>query len=263
MFDSRRYFGRKRVSINVENGTERIRREKNGFYVLSTTQYFQMLLTACQPCRQGLYNLGKSPTPALHRNAFPSRNRNKPLPLLLRFLSIFSTANFLSFFVSFYSCFSCVLSCRPPHCDVAAATSTRLSLASHRRPPPSSRTSLQGPSCPPPDYTPSSPPNLHPAQPDHKNSVLHPRVAVLLGVERHWHFPLLFCRALSTAPAAWWGLRCALTFMGELLLDESKEEIGAPWSVERRFRVTEVFLAVLWVCISLEVELDALQGIEE
>jgi hypothetical protein len=54
---------------------------------------------------------------------------------------------------------------------------------------------------------------------------------------------------LSTAPAAWWGLRCALTFMGELLLDESNEEIGAPWSVERRFRVTEVFLAVLWVCI--------------
>lgn len=23
---------------------------------------------------------------------------------------------------------------------------------------------------------------------------------------------------------------------------------GKPWSVERRFRVTEVFLAVLWVC---------------
>jgi hypothetical protein len=37
--------------------------------------------------------------------------------------------------------------------------------------------------------------------------------------------------------------------MGELLLDEDKEAIGAPWSVERRFRVTEVFLAVLWVCI--------------
>jgi len=37
--------------------------------------------------------------------------------------------------------------------------------------------------------------------------------------------------------------------MGELLLDESKEEVGAPWSVERRFRVTEVFLAVLWVRI--------------
>ena len=32
-------------------------------------------------------------------------------------------------------------------------------------------------------------------------------------------------------------------------MDENKEAIGAPWSVERRFRVTEVFLAVLWVWI--------------
>jgi hypothetical protein len=42
--------------------------------------------------------------------------------------------------------------------------------------------------------------------------------------------------------------------MGELLLDEGVacgvEGLGhgQPWSVERRFRVTEVFLAVLWVC---------------
>lgn len=70
---------------------------------------------------------------------------------------------------------------------------------------------------------------------------------MLLGVEKHWHLPLLFCRALSTAPAAWWGLRCAFTFLGELLLDESGQDIEAPWSVEKRFRVTEVFLAVLWV----------------
>ncbi|KAG0650573.1 hypothetical protein D0Z07_3204 [Hyphodiscus hymeniophilus] len=106
----------------------------------------------------------------------------------------------------------------------------------------------------PPSYTPG---DLHPADPDTKASVLHPRVAVLLGVEKHWHFPLLFCRALSTAPAVWWGLRCALTFMGELLMEEGLEAaldgvlvgaVGAPWSVERRFRVTEVFLAVLWVC---------------
>jgi len=34
--------------------------------------------------------------------------------------------------------------------------------------------------------------------------------------------------------------------MGELLLEE---EVGGVWSVERRFRVTEVFLAVLWVCL--------------
>ena len=77
---------------------------------------------------------------------------------------------------------------------------------------------------------------------------------MLLGVEKQWHFPLLLCRGLSTAPAAWWGLRCALTFMGELLLEENEVagqgSIRAPWSVERRFRVTEVFLAVLWVCIS-------------
>jgi polyferredoxin len=87
--------------------------------------------------------------------------------------------------------------------------------------------------------------------------VLHPRVAVLLGIQKHWHLPLLFCRALSTAPAAWWGLRCALTFLGELLLDESAggENAGAPWSVEKRFRVTEVFLAVLWVCFALFLEI--------
>jgi len=31
---------------------------------------------------------------------------------------------------------------------------------------------------------------------------------------------------------------------------EGKEEIEAAWSVEKRFRVTEVFLAVLWCCSS-------------
>jgi len=38
--------------------------------------------------------------------------------------------------------------------------------------------------------------------------------------------------------------------MGELLLDEvGKEGLmgGGMWSIEKRFRVTEVFLAVLWV----------------
>ncbi|KAG9247407.1 N-glycosylation protein-domain-containing protein [Calycina marina] len=96
--------------------------------------------------------------------------------------------------------------------------------------------------------------NHHPADPDNAVSVLHPRVAVILGIPRHWHFLLFFCRALSTAPAAWWGLRCALTFLGELLIEDDfcvgGEASGAPWSVERRFRVTEVFLAVLWCCAS-------------
>lgn len=75
----------------------------------------------------------------------------------------------------------------------------------------------------------------------------HPRVAVLLGVNTRWHIPLLICRALSTAPAAWWGLRCAFTFLAELLRSDGIGARGDPWTVEKRFRVTEVFLAILWV----------------
>lgn len=77
----------------------------------------------------------------------------------------------------------------------------------------------------------------------------HPRVAIQLGINSHWHIPLLVCRALSTAPAAWWGLRCALTFLGDLLLgsDGMGMRESEAWTVEKRFRVTEVFLAILWV----------------
>ena len=45
----------------------------------------------------------------------------------------------------------------------------------------------------------------------------------------------------------WWGLRCALTFLGDLLLSDGMGVPGDPWTVEKRFRVTEVFLAILWV----------------
>lgn len=38
--------------------------------------------------------------------------------------------------------------------------------------------------------------------------------------------------------------------MGELLLDEDATLRSQAWSVEKRFRVTEVFLAVLWCCAS-------------
>ncbi|CEL07782.1 N-glycosylation protein-domain-containing protein [Aspergillus pseudodeflectus] len=92
-------------------------------------------------------------------------------------------------------------------------------------------------------------------------SALHPRVAVILGVDRKWWVPLLVCRALSTAPAAWWGLRCAFTFLAELLHIRpgmGREgwaaaivgSVGADWDVERRFRVTEVALAIMWCCAS-------------
>lgn len=84
-------------------------------------------------------------------------------------------------------------------------------------------------------------------------------MAVILGVDRRWYVPLLVCRALSTAPAAWWGLRCAFTFLAELLHIQPGMghegwataiigSIGQDWDVERRFRVTEVALAIMWVC---------------
>ncbi|KAJ5162356.1 hypothetical protein N7492_007748 [Penicillium capsulatum] len=87
-------------------------------------------------------------------------------------------------------------------------------------------------------------------------SALHPRVAVILGVDRRWYIPLLVCRALSTLPAAWWGLRCAFTFLAELLHIRpgmGREgwaaaivgSVGQEWDVERRFRVTEVALAIM------------------
>ncbi|KAJ5124746.1 uncharacterized protein N7515_008571 [Penicillium bovifimosum] len=92
-------------------------------------------------------------------------------------------------------------------------------------------------------------------------SALHPRVAVILGVDRRWYIPLLVCRALSTLPALWWGLRCAFTFLAELLHIRpgmGREgwtaaivgSVGQEWDVERRFRVTEVALAIMWCCAS-------------
>ncbi|KAE8350274.1 N-glycosylation protein-domain-containing protein [Aspergillus coremiiformis] len=92
-------------------------------------------------------------------------------------------------------------------------------------------------------------------------SAFHPRVAVILGVDRKWYLPLLICRALSTVPAAWWGLRCAFTFLAELLHIQPGmghegwtaaivDSINQEWDVERRFRVTEVALAIMWCCAS-------------
>lgn len=110
-------------------------------------------------------------------------------------------------------------------------------------------------SSPPPSYEASSAlptlANLVDSTNGRSFDALHPRVAVLLGVKPKWHIPLLICRALSTAPAGWWGLRCALTFLGELLRSDGNgiERQKHAWSVEQRFRVTEVFLAILWVTL--------------
>ena len=43
------------------------------------------------------------------------------------------------------------------------------------------------------------------------------------------------------------GLKCALTFLGELPLSDGMACMGEETSVEKRVRVMEVFLAVLWV----------------
>lgn len=98
------------------------------------------------------------------------------------------------------------------------------------------------------------------ATPTVSSSKLHPRVAVILGVDRKWYLPLVVCRALSVGPALWWGLRCAFTFLAELLRIRPGSmwregwvaivvsSAAADWDVERRFRVTEVALAIMWVC---------------
>ncbi|KAI9812687.1 MAG: hypothetical protein M1832_000344 [Thelocarpon impressellum] len=85
--------------------------------------------------------------------------------------------------------------------------------------------------------------------PPRSSLALHPRVAVLLGVERRWLAPLLACRALSMAPAAWWGLRCGLTCLVEVALADAAGT-SAPWPAEKRSRVTEVFLSILWCSAS-------------
>lgn len=82
----------------------------------------------------------------------------------------------------------------------------------------------------------------------------HPRVAVELGLKPVWFLPLLICRGLAVAPSTWWGLRCAVVFLGELLFAADGTLDNGAWSVEKRFRVTEVFLAMLWVESHLTID---------
>ena len=62
---------------------------------------------------------------------------------------------------------------------------------------------------------------------------------------KNWsHKPL---HLASTSPALWWGLKSATTFLLELLRNDGV------WSNEKKFRVTEVALAILWVRTKLDV----------
>ncbi|ETS84855.1 hypothetical protein PFICI_02880 [Pestalotiopsis fici W106-1] len=96
-------------------------------------------------------------------------------------------------------------------------------------------------------------------------SLLQPRIAVVLGVPKHWHYPLSICRLLSIAPAIAWGLRFALRFLIEDFLRSdaygyglealSIDQLGRVKATERlplelgerRLRLTETALSIIWV----------------
>lgn len=62
------------------------------------------------------------------------------------------------------------------------------------------------------------------------SSALHPRVAVLLGINESFHVPLLLCRGLATAPAIWWFGKC-WALLWRLLISYAKggEERDVEW----------------------------------
>lgn len=92
-------------------------------------------------------------------------------------------------------------------------------------------------------HSPISPTIIPSIKQDQHKSVLHPRLAVFLGIAKCWHLPLLFCRALSVAPALWSASRCILTLFIEFLSDPK-----GIWSLQKRLSVTEVFLTFVWSC---------------
>lgn len=102
------------------------------------------------------------------------------------------------------------------------------------------------------------------------STIIHPRVAVVLGIPRRWHFVLFVCRLLSFAPACYWGLPRAagmLLRLGALWVSEI-QGIGMATSGgevdrlvlrlvldrrERRALFTEVTLALIWVSRDLRI----------
>lgn len=110
-----------------------------------------------------------------------------------------------------------------------------------------------------------------------QSTLLQPRVAVALGLSAKWHPFLFACRLLSCLPAAWWGLPVALGLLAQAHVwyivesgmsscgEESLRLAGLSWLrgravgadiavvddgmvFERRLRVTEMGLGIVWVC---------------
>jgi len=77
---------------------------------------------------------------------------------------------------------------------------------------------------------------------------LHPRVAVLLGVNTHWHKWLYFCRLLSVTPELRFGIPLLWTVLKRLLILRGVPlDHASPTLLQRRLTAVELVLAPFWV----------------
>lgn len=87
-------------------------------------------------------------------------------------------------------------------------------------------------------------------------SARYPRVAVILGVPRQWHIPLLLCRSLSTVSALWWACQTLISIYNVIYLPVQAaeyhechsvdHEIASHW-IPRRLVIAQISLSFLWV----------------
>ena len=81
---------------------------------------------------------------------------------------------------------------------------------------------------------------------------LHPRVAVLLGVNNHWHKWLYFCRLLSVTPELRFGIPLLWTVLKRLVILRGMPfDHTSPTLLQRRLTAVELVLAPFWVHIFL------------
>lgn len=87
-------------------------------------------------------------------------------------------------------------------------------------------------------------------------SARYPRVAVLLGVQPHWHLPLLLCRGLSTISAAWWAGQTCISIYNLVYGTTSPQNEDQVRNLDselvnnrtfRRLAVAQICLSFLWV----------------
>lgn len=87
---------------------------------------------------------------------------------------------------------------------------------------------------------------------------LHPRVAVLLDINSHWHKWLFFCRLLSVVPELRFGIPLLWTILKRLLIlrgATSTVDGTTPVELQRRLIAAELVLAPIWVRSLLSLNL--------